>query len=60
MIPNLTPIVMMLGYMGWTGLRVDGLTMMVGAIVLVITSYSIHYTKLYDTADFPDLRRMCA
>jgi predicted RND superfamily exporter protein len=34
MIPNLAPVVVMLGAMGWAGLPVDGITMMVGAIVM--------------------------
>ena len=44
MIPNLTPVIMMLGYMGWTGLPIDGLTMMVGAIVIgLAVDDTIHF-----------------
>jgi predicted RND superfamily exporter protein len=44
MIPNLTPVLMMLGYMGWTGIPIDGLTMMVGAIVIgLAVDDTIHF-----------------
>jgi predicted RND superfamily exporter protein len=44
MIPNLTPVIMMLGYMGWTSVPVDGLSMMVGAIVIgLAVDDTIHF-----------------
>jgi predicted RND superfamily exporter protein len=44
MIPNLTPVIMMLGYMGWTRVPVDGLSMMVGAIVIgLAVDDTIHF-----------------
>lgn len=44
MVPNLTPVIMMLGYMGWSGTKVDGLTMMVGAIVIgLAVDDTIHF-----------------
>ena len=44
MIPNLTPVILMLGYMGWSNTPVDGLTMMVGAIVLgLAVDDTIHF-----------------
>ena len=44
MIPNLTPVIMMLGYMGWAGIPVDGLSMMVGAIVIgLAVDDTIHF-----------------
>ena len=44
MIPNVTPVTMILGYMGWTGLPVDGLTIMVGAIVIgLAVDDTIHF-----------------
>jgi predicted RND superfamily exporter protein len=44
MIPNLTPIIMLLGYMGWTETVVDGMTIIVGAIVLgLAVDDTIHY-----------------
>jgi predicted RND superfamily exporter protein len=44
MIPNLTPVIMMLGFMGWTGVPVDGLSMMVGAIVIgLAVDDTIHF-----------------
>jgi predicted RND superfamily exporter protein len=44
MIPNITPVTMILGYMGWTGLPVDGLTIMVGAIVIgLAVDDTIHF-----------------
>jgi predicted RND superfamily exporter protein len=43
-IPNLTPVILMLGWMGWTGLVVDGMTMMVGAIVIGLSvDDTIHF-----------------
>jgi predicted RND superfamily exporter protein len=48
MIPNLTPVVLMLGWMGWASLPVDGLTMMVGAIVLgLAVDDTIHFMHNY-------------
>jgi predicted RND superfamily exporter protein len=44
MVPNLTPVIMMLGYMGWTRVPVDGLSMMVGAIVIgLAVDDTIHF-----------------
>lgn len=44
MVPNLTPVIIMLGYMGWSSLPVDGLTMMVGAIVIgLAVDDTIHF-----------------
>jgi predicted RND superfamily exporter protein len=44
MIPNLTPIIMLLGYMGWTETHIDGMTIIVGAIVLgLAVDDTIHY-----------------
>ena len=44
MIPNLTPVILMLGYMGWSNTPVDGLSMMVGAIVLgLAVDDTIHF-----------------
>ena len=44
MIPNLAPVVVVLGYMGWSSLPVDGLTMMVGAIVIgLAVDDTIHF-----------------
>ena len=48
MIPNLTPVILTLGYMGWSGVKVDGLTMMVGAIVLgLAVDDTIHFKHNY-------------
>ncbi|MGI9590490.1 MAG: efflux RND transporter permease subunit [Myxococcota bacterium] len=48
MIPNLTPVILVLGTMGWAGLAVDGLTMMVGAIVLgLAVDDTIHFMHNY-------------
>ena len=44
MIPNLTPIVLTLGLMGWLGLPLDFSTMMIGAIILgVAVDDTIHF-----------------
>ena len=44
MIPNLTPLIMLLGYMGWTETVIDGMTVIVGAIVLgLAVDDTIHY-----------------
>ena len=44
MVPNLTPIIMLLGYMGWTETVVDGMAVIVGAIVLgLAVDDTIHY-----------------
>ena len=44
MIPNVTPVIVMLGFMGWSGTPVDGLTMMVGAIVIgLAVDDTIHF-----------------
>jgi predicted RND superfamily exporter protein len=58
MIPNLTPVILTLGYMGWSGLKVDGLTMMVGAIVLGLAvddtiHYMHNYRRYYDRSGDP-------
>ncbi len=43
-LPNLAPVIVVLGTMGWTGLPVDGLTMMVGAIVIgLAVDDTIHF-----------------
>ena len=43
-LPNLAPVVAVLGYMGWAGVAVDGLTMMVGAIVIgLAVDDTIHF-----------------
>jgi predicted RND superfamily exporter protein len=44
MIPNLTPVIMVLGYMGWTGIPIDGSNLMVGAIVIgLAVDDTIHF-----------------
>jgi predicted RND superfamily exporter protein len=44
MIPNLLPVALMLGGMGWFGLPVDGLSMMVGSIVIgLAVDDTIHF-----------------
>jgi len=48
MIPNLTPVVLTLGFMGWSGIPLDGLTLMVGAIVLgLAVDDTIHFMHNY-------------
>ncbi len=43
-LPNLAPVIAVLGYMGWAGIYVDGLTMMVGAIVIgLAVDDTIHF-----------------
>jgi hypothetical protein len=44
MVPNLTPIALLLGYMGWSGTPIDGMTMTAGAIMLgLAVDDTIHY-----------------
>ncbi len=44
MIPNLTPIIMTLGFMGWAGLPVDLFTMLIGCIALgLAVDDTIHF-----------------
>jgi predicted RND superfamily exporter protein len=44
MIPNLTPVAMTLGLMGWSGLPLDGSTLMIGAIVIgLAVDNTIHF-----------------
>jgi predicted RND superfamily exporter protein len=48
MIPNLTPIVLTLGMMGWVGFALDFSTMMIGAIVLgVAVDDTIHFLHVF-------------
>ena len=58
MIPNLTPVILMLGFMGWSNIKVDGLSMMVGAIVLGLavddTIHFMHnFRRYYDRTGDP-------
>ncbi len=47
-IPNLFPVLLMLGTMGWLGIRLDTATASIGAIVLSIcTDDSIHFVYAY-------------
>jgi predicted RND superfamily exporter protein len=44
MIPNLTPIILTLGLMGWTGIPLDAFTLMVGAIAIgLAVDDTIHF-----------------
>jgi predicted RND superfamily exporter protein len=44
MVPNLTPVVMTLGLMGWSGIPLDGSTLMIGAIVIgLAVDDTIHF-----------------
>ena len=44
MIPNLTPVVVTLGCMGWMGIAIDGSNLMVGAIVIgLAVDDTIHF-----------------
>jgi predicted RND superfamily exporter protein len=53
MIPNLTPVIMVLGYMGWTEIAIDGSNLMVGAIVIGLsvddTIHFMHNFRRYYT-----------
>jgi len=44
MVPNLTPVIMTLGFMGWVGLPIDGSNLMVGSIVIgLAVDDTIHF-----------------
>ena len=44
MIPNLGPILITLGLMGWTGIRLDGFTLLIGSIALgLAVDDTIHF-----------------
>ena len=44
MVPNLVPILITLGIMGWTGIIIDGFTLMIGGIALgLAVDDTIHY-----------------
>jgi hypothetical protein len=44
MIPNLTPIIITLGIMGWAGIIIDGFTLMIGGIAIgLAVDDTIHY-----------------
>ncbi len=44
MIPNLTPIIITLGIMGWWGIVIDGFTLMIGGIAIgLAVDDTIHY-----------------
>jgi len=48
MVPNLVPILFVLGLMGWTGVAVDGASLMVGAIILGLSvDDTIHFMHKY-------------
>ncbi len=48
MIPNLAPILLILGFMGWGGYTLDFSTMMVGAIVLgIAVDDTIHFMHVF-------------
>jgi predicted RND superfamily exporter protein len=51
LIPNLTPIVIVLGLMGWLGVPIDFSTMMVGPIILgVAVDDTIHFAHHFQRA----------
>jgi predicted RND superfamily exporter protein len=44
MVPNLTPVVVVLGYMGWAGIPIDGSNLMIGSIIIgVAVDDTIHF-----------------
>lgn len=44
MIPNITPIALLLGYMGWSQTPIDGMTLMAGSIILgLAVDDTIHF-----------------
>jgi len=44
MVPNLTPVIVTLGCMGWMGIAIDGSNLMVGAIVIgLAVDDTIHF-----------------
>jgi len=44
MIPNLTPIILTLGLMGWTGIPIDAFTMLIGSIAIgLAVDDTIHF-----------------
>jgi hypothetical protein len=58
MIPNLIPVVVTVGFMGWTGIPIDASTMMIGAMVIGLAvddtihfmhKFRIYYTQLGDS-----------
>ncbi len=56
MIPNLTPVIMVLGCMGWLGIPIDGSNLMVGAIVIGLavddTIHFMHnFRRYYDQGE---------
>lgn len=47
-LPNLVPVVLVLGLMGWLGLRIDVATAMIGSIAMgLVVDFSIHYMARY-------------
>lgn len=63
MIPNVTPIVLTLGLMGWLGLPLDLFTMLIGSIAIgLAVDDTIHFMHNYrryhhDTGDVPEAVR---
>lgn len=58
MIPNLIPVVVTVGFMGWTGMPIDASTMMIGAMVIGLAvddtihfmhKFRIYYSELDDS-----------
>jgi predicted RND superfamily exporter protein len=58
MIPNLIPVVVTVGFMGWTGMPIDASTMMIGAMVIGLAvddtihfmhKFRIYYSELGDS-----------
>jgi predicted RND superfamily exporter protein len=51
MVPNLTPIIFTLGFMGWTGIPLDAFTMLVGSIAIGLavddTIHFMHHFRRY-------------
>ncbi len=63
MIPNLLPVVVVLGYMGLTGIPLDFMTMMIAAIVMgIAVDDTIHYInhfrlEFYRTGSYSEANR---
>jgi predicted RND superfamily exporter protein len=58
MIPNITPILLTLGLMGWLGVPIDFSTMMSGAVVLGIAvdntiHFAHHFQRFYERGGVP-------